>query len=281
MEVVRASVLGFCGGVHRAVAMIEEAADRCAPAPIYTLHAIVHNEHVMARLRERGVILVDSLAEIPDNASVALTAHGAPLMTIAALRARGLNLIDATCPIVQDAQRTVAENAKSGRFTIVYGDRNHLEVRGLLSHAPGNAVAAESMDGLEVPSESKLSIAAQTTKSPEALQAFAEDLITLLGGATDVIVQDTTCQEPMARYRAARELANKADVIVVVGSPTSANTRDLHEICESSGRPAIFIESAENIDPSAFGQYTRLGLTAGASTPDWIIDSVEQRFRQL
>ena len=131
MEVVRAGVLGFCGGVRRAVAMIEEAADR--RGPIYTLHAIVHNEHVMARLRERGVILVDSLAEIPDNASVALTAHGAPLMTIAALRARGLNLIDATCPIVQDAQRTVAENAKAGRFTIIFGDRNHLEVRGLLS----------------------------------------------------------------------------------------------------------------------------------------------------
>ncbi len=279
MEVVRAGVLGFCGGVRRAVAMIEEAADGCDP--IYTLHAIVHNEHVMARLRERGVILVDSLAEIPDNAFVALTAHGAPLMTIAALRARDLNLIDTTCPIVRDAQRTVADNAKSGRFTIVFGDRDHLEVRGLLSHAVGCAVAAESMDGLELPSESKLAIVGQTTKSPEALQAFAEDLISLLGEATDVIVQDTTCGEPVARYLAARELANKADVLVVVGSPTSANTRNLYEICESSGRPATFIESAEDIDPSAFGQYTHIGLTAGASTPDWLIDSVEQRFHQL
>ena len=279
MEVVRAGVLGFCGGVRRAVAMIEEAADRCGP--IYTLHAIVHNEHVMARLRERGVILVGSLAEIPDNASVALTAHGAPLMTIAALRVRGLHLIDATCPIVRDAQRTVAENAKAGRFTIVYGDCNHLEVRGLLSQAIGSAVAAESVDGLELPSESKLAIVGQTTKAPEALKAFAGDLTTLLGGATDVIVQDTTCGEPVARYRAARELANKADVLVVVGSPTSANTRDLYEICQSSGRPATFIASAEDIDPSLFGQYTCIGLTAGASTPDWVIDTVEHRFRQI
>ena len=279
MEVVRAGVLGFCGGVRRAVTMIEEAADQCDP--IYTLHAIVHNEHVMARLRERGVILVDSLTEIPDNASVALTAHGAPLMTIAALRARGLNLIDATCPIVQDAQRTVAENAKAGRFTVIFGDRNHLEVRGLLSQAAGNAVAAESIDGLELPSESKLTIVGQTTKAPEALQAFAEDLTTLLGEATDVVVQDTTCGEPVARYRAARKLANQADVVVVVGSPTSANTRNLYEICRSNGRPAIFIESAEDIDPSEFAQTTRIGLTAGASTPDWLIDSVEQRFCQL
>ena len=279
MEVVRASVLGFCGGVRRGVAMIEEAADRCGP--IYTLHAIVHNEHVMARLREKGVILVDSLTEIPDNASVALTAHGTPLMTIAALRARGLNFIDATCPIVRDAQRTVAENAKSGRFTIVFGDRDHLEVRGLLSQAVGCAVAAESMDGLELPSESKLAIVGQTTKSPEALQAFAEDLISLLGEATDVIVQDTTCGEPMARYQAVRELANKVDVFVVVGSPTSANTRNLYEICESSELPATFIESAEDINSSVFEQYRCIGLTAGASTPDWVIDAVEQRFCQL
>lgn len=279
MEVVRAGVLGFCGGVRRAVTMIEEAADQCGP--IYTLHAIVHNEHVMARLRERGVILVDSLAKIPDNASVALTAHGAPLMTIAALRARGLNLIDATCPIVQDAQRTVAENTKAGRFTVIFGDRNHLEVRGLLSQAIGSAVAAESIDGLELPSESTLAIVGQTTKAPEALQAFAEDLTTLLGEATNVVVQDTTCAEPVARYRAARELAGKADVLVVVGSPTSANTRNLCEICESSGRPTTFIESAEDIDPAEFAQTTCIGLTAGASTPDWLIDSVEQRFHQL
>ena len=279
MEVVRAGVLGFCGGVRRAVTMIEEAADRSGP--IYTLHAIVHNEHVMARLRKRGVILVDSLAEIPDNAFVALTAHGAPMMTIAALRARGLNVIDATCPIVQDAQRTVAENAKLGRFTIIFGDRNHLEVRGLLSQAAGNAVAAESIDGLELPSESKLTIVGQTTKAPEALQAFARDLASLLGEATDIVVQDTTCGEPVARYRAARELADQADVVVVVGSPTSANTRNLYEICKSSGRHTTFIQSAEDIDPSLFRQYTHIGLTAGASTPNWLIDSVEQRFHEL
>jgi len=279
MDVIRANVLGFCGGVRRAVAMVEEAADRLGP--IYTLHAIVHNEHVMARLRERGVILVDSLAEIPDNATAALTAHGAPLTMIAALQARGLNLIDTTCPIVQEAQRTVADNAKSGRFTIIFGDRDHREVHGLLSHAVGSAVATETTDGLEVPCDSKLAVIGQTTKSPEALKAFAENLTTQLSEAADLIVQDTTCEEPVARYRAARKLAAIVDAIMVVGSPNSANSRNLHAACQDSEKPTLFLESAEDIDLSSFAEHTVIGLTAGASTPDWIIDEVELKLRQL
>lgn len=279
MDVIRANVLGFCGGVRRAVAMVEEAASRLGS--IYTLHAIVHNQHVMDRLREIGVILVDSLSQIPDGASVALTAHGTPAPVIAALRARELNLIDTTCPIVSDAQRVVSENAKSKRFTIIYGDRNHLEVRSLLSHAAGNAVATESLDDLEIPFQCNLAVIGQTTKSPEALQAFAENLTSQLSEASDLIVQDTTCEEPVARYRAARELAALVDAIVVVGSPNSANSRNLHAACQESGKLAFFLESAEDIDPSSLAKHTVIGLTAGASTPDWIIDEVELRLRQL
>ncbi len=279
MEVVRASVLGFCGGVRRAVAMIEDAADRFET--IYTLHEIVHNQHVMERLKDKGVILVNSLSEIPEDAAVALTAHGAPLPMIAAIRARKLNLVDATCPIVRDAQRVVAENSKSQRFTFIFGDRHHLEVRSLLSHAGVNAVATESIDGLEFPSEGRLALVGQTTKSPEVLQAFAEKLIARLGTKTDLIVQDTTCPEPVARYRAARELAAGVDAIVVVGSPNSANTRNLHQVCQESGKPTFFLESAADINGSAFVRYGRIGLTAGASTPEWVIDSVEQGFQQL
>ena len=279
MEVVRASVLGFCGGVRRAVAMVEDAADRLGT--VYTLHEIVHNRHVMEQLRERGVILVNSLSEIPEDTSVALTAHGAPLPLIAAIHARELNLIDATCPIVGDAQRVVAENSKLPLFTIIFGDRHHLEVRSLLSQAVGSSVATESMDGLEIPSEERLSLVSQTTKSPEALQAFAQDLIARLGVKTNVIVQDTTCSEPVARYRAANELAADVDAIVVVGSPNSANTRNLHAICANSGKPTFFLESAKDIDPSIFHKISYIGLTAGASTPDWVIDAVEQGLRQL
>ena len=280
MDIVRANVLGFCGGVRRAVAMVEDAANKLGT--IYTLHEIVHNQHVMDRLTEKGVILVKSLSEIPDHATVALTAHGAPLQLIAGIRARKLPLLDATCPIVADAQRKVAENAESQRFTIIFGDRQHLEVRSLLSQAgTAGAVAAESMGGLAIPSEGRLAIVAQTTKSPEALQIFAADLRAQLGSKIDLLIQDTTCREPVARYQAARELATHVDAIVVVGSSMSANTRNLHAVCCESGTPSFFLESADEIDGSMVAAYNRIGLTAGASTPDWVIDLVEQRLRQL
>ena len=279
MDVIRANVLGFCGGVRRAVAMLEDATTKFGT--VYTLHEIVHNQHVMEKLREVGVVLAPSLSEIPDDATVALTAHGSPLQLIAGIRARELNLIDATCPIVADAQRIVAESAQSKRFTIIFGDSQHLEVRGLLSQASMGAVATESMDGLVIPSEGKLSLVAQTTKSPEALQTFADDLRSRLGAKADLVVEDTTCPEPVARYHAARELAANVEALVVVGSPTSANTRNLHAVCCESGKPTFFLESAAEIDASTYAAYTRIGLTAGASTPDWVIDSVEKEFRQL
>ena len=279
MDVIRATVLGFCGGVRRAVAMLEDAATQFGT--VYTLHEIVHNQHVMEQLKDKGVVLVTSLSEIPDGATVALTAHGAPLQLITGIRARELNLIDATCPIVADAQRIVAENAQSKRFTIIFGDSQHLEVRSLLSQASMSSVATESMDGLVIPSEGRLGLVAQTTKSPDALQAFADDLRARLGTKTDLVVEDTTCPEPVARYHAARELVADVDALVVVGSPTSANTRNLHAVCCESGNPTFFLESAVGIDASTYTAYSRIGLTAGTSTPDWVIDSVEEGFRQL
>lgn len=280
MEIVRARVLGFCGGVRRAVAMVEDAASK--RGPIYTLHEIVHNQHVMDRLRDRGVILVNALSEVPNHVAVALTAHGAPRQLITGIRARDLALIDATCPIVADAQRRVAENTDSGRFTIIFGDREHLEVRSLLSQAgTAGAVAAESIDGLTIPSEDRLAIVAQTTKSPRALQAFAADVRRQLRSEIDLLIQDTTCLEPVARYQAARELAPHVDAMVIVGSAMSANTRNLHAVCCESGTPAFFLEDAAGIDGSTVAAYKSIGLTAGASTPDWVIDAVEARLSKL
>ncbi|MBE0634452.1 4-hydroxy-3-methylbut-2-enyl diphosphate reductase [Candidatus Bipolaricaulota bacterium] len=279
MDVIRAEVLGFCGGVRRAVAMIEDAVREAGT--IYTLHAIVHNQQVMNRLEASGVIQVASISQTPDDASVAITAHGATKPTIAALQIRGLKLIDTTCPIVRDAQRVLSENATSGRFTIIYGDGNHLEVRGLLSHAPGQAMATQSLNALEVPADRTLAVASQTTKSPEALQAFATNLAAHLSEDVDLLVQDTTCHEPVARYQAARALAARVDAMVIVGSRDSANTGNLKRVCQESGTPAYLVESADEIDASLVGQARVLGLTAGASTPDWAIDEVERRLQRL
>jgi 4-hydroxy-3-methylbut-2-enyl diphosphate reductase len=263
------------------VALVEDAVDRYGT--VYTLHEIVHNQQVMDRLREKGVRLASSLSDIPEGATVALTAHGAPMPLIAGIRARGLTLVDTTCPIVGDAQRVVADNVASGRFTVIYGDRDHLEVRGLLSQASGSSLATESLDGLEVPFEGKLAVVGQTTKSPEALRVFAKDLIGRLGGNADILVQDTTCLEPVARYHAARRLASRRDIdgMVVVGSSASANTRNLLAVCQESGKPSLFVTSAEDINPAELRGFSRVGLTAGASTPDWCIDAVERELRRL
>ncbi len=280
MNVHRSEVLGFCGGVRRAVAMLEQAAAQCDT--VYVLHEVVHNPHVMEQLRDVGVLLVSSLSDIPDGATVALTAHGAPRPLIAGIRARDLHLLDATCPIVADAQRVVAENATSKRFTIIFGDRTHLEVRGLLSQAGSiGAIAAESMDGLIVPSEGQLALVAQTTKSPEALQAFADELRRHLNPKMKLIVHDTTCREPVARYRAAHDLSAQVDALVVVGSPTSANTQNLHSVCRETGKPTFFVQSASDIRATDFEGFALIGLTAGASTPDWVIDAVEQALQRL
>jgi small subunit ribosomal protein S1 len=126
-----------------------------------------------------------------------------------------------------------------------------------------------------------LGLVAQTTKSPEALEAFAHDLRTQLSARTDLVVKDTTCPEPVARYRAARELAQGVEALVVVGSPTSANTRNLHAVCCESGKPTFFVESAANLSAPDFAAFTRIGLTAGASTPDWVIEAVERRLQQM
>ena len=202
-----------------------------------------------------------SLSQIPDGATVALTAHGAPTATIGALKSRELTILDATCPIVREAQDVVAANAASKRFTIVYGDAEHLEVRGLLSRSKGLAIASESLNGLEFPAEGRLAIIAQTTKSPDALASFADAVRKHLASTADVVVQDTTCPEPTARYAAARDLSATVDAMVVVGSESSANTRNLYAACLESGRPAIFVPSREAIRPSDFASFTRIGLT--------------------
>jgi 4-hydroxy-3-methylbut-2-en-1-yl diphosphate reductase len=279
MDVVRADILGFCWGVRRALERIERAL--AESKPIYALHAIVHNEVVMADLQARGLVWVSSPSDIPDGATVVVAAHGVPAALLAGLQARDLAILDATCPVVRTAQRTVAENARSGRFTVIYGDREHLEVRGLLSHAGGRAEAAVSIDGLALPAGTPVTVVGQTTRSPENLEAFADELRSALGDGADVIVQDTTCAEPQARYRAVRDLAEHVDALVVVGSPTSANTHNLEEICRSSGRPTCLVDSADAIDPDGFQPGFRIGLTAGTSTPDTAIDAVEDRLRSL
>jgi len=210
MRIVRAEVLGFCFGVNRAVEMIETETRQ--HGELYTLGAIVHNAHVVEALAKGGARLVHSL--------------------------RGLRLVDTTCTIVRRAQQTAAKLVDEGYFVIVYGEADHPEVKGILSWTAGKGIATLTPE-VELPEEArKMGIIAQTTKKPELFARFAQALAERYTGKLgEIRIVDTTCPETGRRYQAARELAAKVDLLVVVGSRTSANTRKLAETCRETGVP--------------------------------------------
>jgi len=279
MMIVMAKVLGFCGGVRRAVQMIEtELAEH---GPLYTLGAIVHNAHVVDGLAVKGAKLVEGLDEVPEGATVAITAHGAGEEIYAEIERRGLRLVDTTCPIVRKAQETVARLVEDGFAVVLYGESEHPEVRGILSWTRGHGVATQTPD-VETPEGSAgIALISQTTKSPEHFAAFAESMVKRFAGRVpEIRIVDTTCPETGRRYQAAEVLAESVDVLFVVGSRTSANTRKLVETCRATGVPTHHIESAGEIEPAWFGSADRVGVTAGASTPDAVIEEVVKRLER-
>jgi len=278
MTIVRAKVLGFCGGVRRAVQMIETELDE--RGPLHTLGAIVHNAHVVEALAAKGARMARHLDEVPPGGTVAITAHGAGEEVYAEIERRGLRLVDTTCPIVRRAQERAEALVNEEYGVVLYGEAEHPEVRGILSWTRGRGIATQSPD-VDVPVAKKgIAIVAQTTKSPELYAEFAQALVRrYTGRVPEIRIVDTTCPETGRRYQAAEELASDVDILVVVGSRTSANTRKLAETCRATGVPTLHIESADEIDLRAPETGTRYGVTAGASTPDAVIEEVVRRLK--
>ena len=277
--VVMAKILGFCGGVRRAVQMIEtELREHGA---FYTLGAIVHNARVVDDLAVKGARVVEGLDEVPDGATVAITAHGAGEEVYAEIERRGLRLVDTTCPIVRKAQETVARLVEDGFAVVLYGEEEHPEVRGILSWTRGRGIATQSPD-VEIPDDAAgIAVISQTTKSPERFSDFAETVVKrFTGRVPEIRIVDTTCPETGRRYQAAQGLAKAVDVLFVVGSRTSANTRKLVETCRETGVPTHHIESADEVEDGWFAGRERVGVTAGASTPDAVIEEVVERLER-
>ena len=279
MTIVRAKVLGFCGGVRRAVTMIET--ELVENSPLYTLGAIVHNAHVVEALAAKGAKMVESLDEVPAGGTVAITAHGAGEDVYDEIERRVLRLIDTTCPIVRRAQETAARLVEEGYAVVLYGEAEHPEVRGILSWTRGRGIATQSPD-VEIPiGEKGIAVIAQTTKNPVRFAQFAQAIVKrFTAGVPEIRVIDTTCPETGRRYQAARDLAEEVDALFVVGSRTSANTRKLTETCRATGVPTYHIESASEIERGWLNEGARFGVTAGASTPDVVIDNVVRRLQQ-
>lgn len=289
-RIVVADVLGYCWGVRRAVDIISDVAD---PADkIAPIGDIIHNPQVVARLRERGVIGMTSVEEAKAQGMrrVAITAHGmGPHLAIEADKA-GLELIDTTCPLVTKVQRLAQKLVRQGYFLVVYGDAYHPEVKSVLGWAatsksvaakhiedlPWNAPRGTKGEGVITPPR-KVALVSQTTKNIDELMAFSDRLQKMVmpdGG--EFRLCNTICEPTTERQNALRRMVKEVDVVLAIGGRKSSNTARLADVGNSLGVPSYHIETPEDIDPAWLASATNVGVTAGASTPDDVIEEVVQ-----
>jgi len=273
MEIELAAEMGLCFGVRRAIELAERAMQE--QDEVASLGAIVHNRQVVERLVTQGMRIIDSLDAIRSG-SLIIPSHGIGPQIIDQVKACNVNVIDATCPIVRKAQTAARRLHQEGFKVVVFGDASHPEIEGVLSWAGEDAIATLEVPEFGIPPR-RLGILSQTTQSEARFASFLSQLITVdVASLSEVYICNTICDATSKRQAAAMELAKKADLILVVGGHDSANTRHLAEICSSAGVTTFHIETAGEIDPSWHRERHRVGVTAGASTPDWVITEVIQ-----
>lgn len=279
MEIIRAKVLGFCFGVKRAVDLVEEETEQ--RGSLSTLGSVVHNPSVVEDLSQKGAKVVKSLEEVPTD-TVTITAHGVAPAVYEKVKEMGLNLVDATCPIVSKSQKAAYELAEEGFKVVIYGEENHPEMRGVLGWSKGCSIATLDPEiDIAIPKR-KVALISQTTKSEESFAEFVGKFVAKnLGLINELRVINTTCPETDERYDAAKELAKTVDLMIVVGGKNSANTRKLAHTCDSQGVETHQLETADEIERQWLVGKERVGVTAGASTPDSAIEEVEKRLRSM
>ncbi|MPZ22033.1 MAG: 4-hydroxy-3-methylbut-2-enyl diphosphate reductase [Dehalococcoidia bacterium] len=281
MQIIRASDMGFCWGVRRAVDMMEQQA--AGGLPIISLGSVVHNEQVVEHLRGRGVGVAASAAELSGD-RVAITAHGVGPQVLQELREMGKEIIDTTCPIVTRSQRWAKKLADEGFAIVIFGDPNHKEVRGVLQWAGnrGYAITEDEIDSLPGDMPSRVAVLSQTTHNPQRFANFVALLLRKrIDRISDLQMINTLCHATSGQQAAAEELAGLVDIVVVVGGRESANTRHLVEVCQARGVATHHVETESELQPAWFDGRERVGVTAGASTPDFVIDAVIARLEQF
>lgn len=275
MEVILADYLGFCYGVKRAIKIARENAAPDGSA--CTLGPIIHNPQMVERLKDEGVGTIDRLDDLK-RGKVIIRSHGVGPETYERAEAMGLECVDATCPHVKKAQLSAKELAEEGRFVVIVGEKEHPEVHSIVQWAGGNVAVIETVaEAASVPNASRLGIISQTTFSGER---FREIVSALLDKSRDIRVMRTICTATDQRQRAAREMASKVDVMLVIGGKNSANTTRLAQLCAKLCR-TYHIETAEELQPAWFDNIEKIGITAGASTPDWIIKEVYKKCQRI
>jgi 4-hydroxy-3-methylbut-2-enyl diphosphate reductase len=277
MQIEKAAEIGFCTGVRRAINMIERAAAELGP--LQTLGPVVHNQQVVDRLAERGVTVAESLDQLKRDI-LCISSHGVGPQVTQAAEERGIKIIDTTCPFVRRTQVAAKRLANSGFSVIVFGDENHREVQGVLGYAGEKGIATVVVPPF-MKLSSRIGILSQTTQSFTAFHNFVSAFVQAhLESITELRVVNTICDATRKHQEAALELAKRSDIMLVVGSHGSANTKRLAELC-STLVATHHIETAREIDSAWLGGVERVGITAGASTPDEVIDEVIARLGKM
>jgi 4-hydroxy-3-methylbut-2-enyl diphosphate reductase len=275
---LRVGPRGFCAGVVRAVDIVELALEAYG-APVYVHHEIVHNRYVVEQLRRRGAIFVEAIGEVPHGAVLVFSAHGVPPPVREEAKERSLKVIDATCPLVTKVHLEALKFAREKRTIILIGHKDHQEIVGTSGEAPRQTIvvdSVEAVDALEVEDPEKLAFLTQTTLSlydtQEIVARLRQRFPKIIGPASDDI-----CYATQNRQEAVEQVAKDVDLILVVGSPNSSNSNRLVEVAQRSGVKAKLIDAAKDVDPAWLEGVNRVGLTAGASAPEVLVEQVSER----
>src|SRR5688500_9246157 len=274
MQILRAARLGMCFGVRDAITLALEHADA---GPLTVLGDLVHNPTVLSALEAKGIAVAEDVADVK-TPTLMVTAHGTSERTLARTRALGLTVVEATCPLVHVAHRAVADLVREGYHVVIIGQRDHVEVRGLTGDLDRFDVVLDEADVLALEEHPRIGVAAQTTQALEKVRRLV-DLIQRRFPQSEVRFIDTVCKPTKQRQSAAIEMAQQADVVIVVGGRGSNNTRELVKTCARYCARVHHVQTDADICPEWFEDANVVGLTAGTSTPDEVIDRVEAAIR--
>jgi 4-hydroxy-3-methylbut-2-enyl diphosphate reductase len=284
MEIVLANPRGFCAGVDRAIAIVNRALE-CFNPPIYVRHEVVHNKFVVDDLRQRGAVFVDELDQVPDDSIVIFSAHGVSKSVQQEADRRGLKVFDATCPLVTKVHIEVTKYAREGTEAILIGHEGHPEVEGTMGQydkSGGGKIYLvedeEDVEALVVEHPHKVAFVTQTTLSIDDTAKVIDALRTKFSKIQGPR-KDDICYATQNRQDAVRDLAEKCDVVLVVGSPNSSNSNRLRELAERMGKSAYLVDNADELEKDWFKPDSKIGVTAGASAPEILIKQVIQRLQ--
>lgn len=282
MEVLLANPRGFCAGVDRAITIVERALELHG-APVYVRHEVVHNQFVVDGLRRKGAVFIEDLNDVPDGSILIFSAHGVPLSVRREAEMRGLTVFDATCPLVTKVHLQVSRLRQQGKEIVMIGHAGHPEVEGTMGQSEGGMYLVESPEQaarLQVGDEQNLAYVTQTTLSMDD----ASEIVAALKARFPDITgpkKDDICYATQNRQDAVKLLVEQCDVVVVVGSPNSSNSNRLREVAAKVGVPAYLVNDAAGLQPEWFAGKRCVGVSAGASAPEVLVQGVLERLREL